>query len=191
VSYIRHILPRGIRLADGGMLMVERFDALAQKEADRGSGSDSRRQEGNGPEADVRGLGSIMYRAASLRASRRALTQAQGQAIPDPLLGGVYLPPGLRRALAALLRGDHVSEAEKAALARAASLLSKEPLADEPARADTDPWAAFRQAANSNVSLAARVEQRQSVWAHAGSASGADNPILRGLGFQRRDTDET
>jgi hypothetical protein len=170
--------------------MAERFDSLAHRDADGLSGSDSRRQEGSCPETDLRGLGSIMYRAASLRASRRALTQAQGQPVPDPLLGGVYLPPGLRRALGALLRGDHVSAAERAALARAVSLLSTEPVAEEPDQGQPDPWAAIRRAANSNLPLATRFERRQLALAQGAFPSGADNPILRGLGFQRRNAEE-
>lgn len=117
------------------------------------AGDDSRSgrkpSEGGDPllTLNARGFSAIMHRETAIRASLRPARPADKGA----LLGGLYLAPNMRRALAALLRGDPVTVQERAALSHAVSLLpADEPEAAAPRTSREGVWAGLVDAANSN-----------------------------------------
>jgi hypothetical protein len=159
--------------------MSERVDAPSPEGSGDNEGRGSRPEMGSG---DPRALGAMMYRATSLRPKRRLpFSAATGL-----LLGGVYLPPSLRRALAALLRGDYVSPQERAALAHAVALATGKTAERE----QRDPWSGLEEAANSNFPLPFRVRRWQPQPDPSDPEGKGDNPILRDLGFEAEPPEE-
>jgi len=96
----------------------------------------------------ARGFSAIMHREAAIRTSLRR----SGPGDKGGMLGGLYLAPNMRRALAAMLRGEPVTAQERAALAHAASLLPKDE-GDETVRlpAQEHIWPGMTMPANSNL----------------------------------------
>jgi hypothetical protein len=164
--------------------MTERFDAPASID-DAAGGNESRkateRASGFTPlPLSARGFSAIMHREAGLRAPVRP--PRQSSALDDSVLDEVSqfaaldLPQPLRRAVAALLRGDFVSAQERDALGRAVSLLSRQ----ESVPAGSI-WESFGTPANNNC--AAADAPARAVVPPQSSPLGPDteNPVLRDL----------
>lgn len=158
--------------------MTERLDAPAPA-GDLASGRDTRstteRAAGFNPlPLSARGFSAIMHREAALRTPVRPPRHAN--VIVDECdlpYAALDLPPPLRLAVAALLRGDYVSPDERLALGRAVSLLSNRDPAPTPSL-----WESFSHPANSNCAAPAPPVVPPSPTA---LGPDTDNPILRGL----------
>ncbi len=138
-----------------------------------------------------RSFSALMRREAAIRGSMRSA----GPLDHGAHVGGVYLAPEMRRALAALLRGDYVAPNEKKLLANAASLLPTPNAAGEALRKLSPPKPQVPsidcgKAANANEPLIDRIARGLAppVPVEAGQrlvddGAGCENPVLRGLGL--------
>jgi hypothetical protein len=172
-----------------GVMKLEPIDASKGVCDDAREGRKSAAKDTSPQSLSARGFSAIMHREATIRASLRP----PGKGDKGALLGGLYLAPNMRRALAALLRGDPVTAQERAALTHAVSLLP----ADEPEAASSPVsrettlnerlWAGLVDAANSNDALTkpARGLVVPLLPQQAPGKDRRDNPVLRGLGLER------
>jgi hypothetical protein len=170
-----------------GVMKLEPIDASKGVCDDAREGRKSAEKDTSPQSLSARGFSAIMHREATIRASLRP----PGKGDKGALLGGLYLAPNMRRALAALLRGDPVTAQERAALANAVSLLP----ADEPeATSSRDEtalpervWAGLVVAANSNDTLPRQARGLVvPILPHRLLGNDPDdNHVLLGLGLKR------
>ena len=167
--------------------MTERLDApTADAASGRESPNGTDRAAGYTPlPLSARGFSAIMHREAGLRAPVRPPRQSAAFNAVDLPGAALDLPPPLRLAVAALLRGDYVSPDERLALARAVSLLSAK---------DDVPAASLRESfgspANSNCAASGRSVKAVVPPLPNLFGPGSDNPVLRDLLLEPVDQDD-
>ncbi|HSP26726.1 MAG TPA: hypothetical protein VLQ65_16285 [Saliniramus sp.] len=150
--------------------MTERLDAPAPT-------GETERAAGYTPlPLSARGFSAIMHREAALRTPVRPPRQSAAFDGSDQPFATLDLPPPLRRAVAALLRGDYVSPDERLALGRAVSLLSQEERAPS-----ASLWESFASPANSNCAETGQPVKAIVPPSPTPLGPDTDNPILRDL----------
>jgi hypothetical protein len=122
----------------------------------------------------ARGFSAIMHREAGLRAPARPPPRADID-IGDSPFGALELSQNLRRAVAALLRGDHVRPDERLALGRAVSLHAEQD------RLAASMAQAFARPANSNCAAVPAPPQSVVPPSPSPLCPDTENPVLRDL----------